>query len=159
MNDWRKIRSKNIISEIVAVSAIIIFIVVGLWWQFSSNTICGKIDNNFAMVILQIQATVDTLTIAIIALISGSVSDSNMGIAFRDYYLNIRPLIFKQKKIIVSSILLLVINIGLYIVGWYCLILWVLAVTVVLILMSVNEIYLIFNGKRLAEKEIKDFKV
>ena len=157
MNDWRKIRSKNIISEIVAVSAIIIFIVVGLWWQFSSNTICGKIDNNFAMVILQIQATVDTLTIAIIALISGSVSDSNMGIAFSDYYLNIRPLIFKQKKIIVSSILLLVINIGLYIVGWYCLILWVLAVTVVLILMSVNEIYLIFNGKRLAEKEIKDF--
>lgn len=94
MNDWRKIRSKNIISEIVAVSAIIIFIVVGLWWQFSSNTICGKIDNNFAMVILQIQATVDTLTIAIIALISGSVSDSNMGIAFRDYYLKYKTVDF-----------------------------------------------------------------
>lgn len=157
MNDWRKIRSKNIINEILAVSAIIIFIVIGVWWQLSSNTICGKIDDNFAMVILQIQATVDTLTIAIIALISGSVSDSNMGIAFSDYYLNIRPLIFKQKRIIVSSILLLVTNIGLYIVDWYCLVLWILAVTVVLVLMSVSEIYLIFNGKRLAEKEIKEF--
>ena len=34
MNDWRKIRSKNIISEIVAVSAIIIFIVyLTLIWE------------------------------------------------------------------------------------------------------------------------------
>ena len=54
-------------------------ILLGLWWQLHSNSILAKIspniDQDFAMVILQIQATVDTLTIAIIALISGSVSD------------------------------------------------------------------------------------
>lgn len=161
MNDWRKNRLKVIKAEIIAVVVIFVFIGIGLWWQFRSNsiseTMCEKMNDNFAMVILQIQATVDTLTIAIIALISGSVSDSNMGIAFSDYYLNIRPFMFKQKRIIVSSLILLAINIGFYIVGWQWLVLWVFAVTMVLILMSINEIYLIFDGKGLAERETKDY--
>lgn len=161
MLNWSKKRIKAIKYEILGLFAIVVFIVIGLCCELGINSILGiagyKIDSDFVLVILQIQATVDTLTIAIIALISGSVSDSNMGISFSDYYLNIRPLIFKQKRIIVSSMLLLVVNIGLYIVDWYCLILGIFAVTVVLILMSVNEIYLIFNGKRLAEKETKDY--
>lgn len=161
MNNWGKNRLKVIKVEIIAVVAIFAFIGIGLWWQFSSSSVlesvCGKINDNFIMVILQIQATVDTLTIAIITLISGSVSDSNMGVAFSDYYLNIRPFIFKQKRIIVSSLILLVINIGFCIVGWQRLVLWVFAVTVVLILMSISEVYLIFDGKRLAERETKDY--
>lgn len=160
MNDWKKARSKAIIIEILAVFAIAVFIVTGLLLQLHSNTIfrtiSNNIDKNFALAILQIQATVDTLTISIIALISGSVSDCNMGIVFTDYYLNIRPIIFKQKRIIISSLLLLVINIGFYIAECYCLVLWIFAGTIVLILMSINEIYLIFNGKRLAERETKE---
>ncbi len=35
-----------------------------------------------------------------------------MGIAFSNYFLNIRPFIFKQKRIIISSLLLIAINIG-----------------------------------------------
>ena len=161
MNKWKEKRISVLKNEILGIGAIIVFIFIGLCCELSSNsilgTICSGIDNDFGLVILQIQATVDTLTIAIIALISGSVSESNMGISFSDYYLNIRPLIFKQKRIIVSSMLLLVINIGLYAVGWYWMVLWLFAVTIVLILMSINEVYLIFNGKRLAEKETKDY--
>ena len=161
MNEWIKTRRKVILTEIIAGCIMLGCILLGLWWQLHSNSILGKIspniDQDFAMVILQIQATVDTLTIAIIALISGSVSDSNMGIVFSDYYLNIRPLVFKQKRIIVGSLILLAINIGFYIVNWYCMVLWVFAVTIVLILMSINEIYVVFVGKGLAEREIKDY--
>jgi len=161
MNDWIKTRRKVILTEILAVCVMLGCVVLGLWWQLHSNSILGKIspniDRDFAMVILQIQATVDTLTISIIALISGSVSDSNMGIVFSDYYLNIRPLVFKQKRIIVSSLIFLTINIGFYIASWYCLVLWVFALTIVLIMMSINEVYLVFNGKRLAESETKDY--
>ena len=161
MNDWKKVRSKAIIIEILAVFAIAVFIVIGLLLQLNSNTILGtisnNIDKNFALAILQIQATVDTLTISIIALISGCVSDSSMGIVFSDYYLNIRPYIFKQKRIIAGSILLLVTNIGFYSIKWYCFLLSIFVVTIILILISTNEIYLIFNGKRLAEREIKEY--
>ena len=161
MNDWKKVRSKAIIIEILAVFAIAVFIVIGLLLQLYSNTILGtisnNIDKNFALAILQIQATVDTLTISIIALISGCVSDSSMGIVFSDYYLNIRPYIFKQKRIIAGSILLLVTNIGFYSIKWYCFLLSIFVVTIILILISTNEIYLIFNGKRLAEREIKEY--
>lgn len=161
MNDWKKVRSKAIIIEILAIFAIAVFIVIGLLLQLYSNTILGtisnNIDKNFALAILQIQATVDTLTISIIALISGCVSDSSMGIVFSDYYLNIRPYIFKQKRIIAGSILLLVTNIGFYSIKWYCFLLSIFVVTIILILISTNEIYLIFNGKRLAEREIKEY--
>lgn len=160
MNDWMRVRWKVMAGEILSLCALIGFIVIGVCWQLSSNSVFEivfeNIDKDFALVILQIQATVDTLTISIIALISGSVSDCNMGIVFTDYYLNIRPIIFKQKRIIISSLLLLVINIGFYIAECYCLVLWIFAGTIVLILMSINEIYLIFNGKRLAERETKE---
>lgn len=161
MNEWIQTRRKVILTEIIAGCIMLGCILLGLWWQFRFDLILGtmsqNIDQDFAKVILQIQATVDTLTISIIALISGSVSDSNMGIVFSDYYLNIRPLVFKQKRIIVSSLILLAINIGFYIVNWYCMVLWVFAVTIVLIMMSINEIYVVFIGKGLAEREIKDY--
>ncbi|MBD5463042.1 MAG: hypothetical protein HDR24_08310 [Lachnospiraceae bacterium] len=106
MDDWKKERKKTIACEILAICAIIVFIVIGLYCELNSDAILEivsrKIDNNFILVILQIQATVDTLTIAIVALISGAIADSNMGIVFSDYYLNIRPLIFKQKRVIVE---------------------------------------------------------
>lgn len=161
MDEWTKERWKAIAWEIFAICAITCFAVIGLYCQFSSNfmllILSESIDSDFALVILQIQATVDALTIAIIALISGNISDSNMGIAFSDYYLNIRPSIFKQKRIIVSSFLLLVINIGFFIMGWYYLVLWIFVITIILILMSISGVYLIFNGNRLAEKETKDY--
>lgn len=161
MSEWIKTRRKVILTEIIAGCIMLVCILFGLCWQLHSNSILGTLSKNinqdFAMVVLQIQATVDTLTISIIALISGSVSDSNMGIVFSDYYLNIRPLVFKQKRIIVSSLMLLAINIGFYIVNWYCMVLWVFAVTMALILMSINEIYLVFTGKGLAERETKDY--
>ena len=71
--------------------------------------------------------------------------------------MNIRPYIFKQKRIIAGSILLLVTNIGFYSIKWYCFLLSIFVVTIILILISTNEIYLIFNGKRLAEREIKEY--
>lgn len=161
MNEWIKTRRKVILTEVIAGCIMLGCTLLGVWWQLHSNSILGamsqNIDQEFAKVILQIQATVDTLTISIIALISGSVSDSNMGIVFSDYYLNIRPLAFKQKRIIVSSLILLAINIGFYITNWYCMVLWVFAVTIVLILMSISEIYVVFVGKGLAEREIKDY--
>lgn len=140
MNNWIKIRQRIIIYEILAVCVVLGLLVIGLWLQLHLDsefeTVMDNIDEDFALVILQIQATIDTLTIAIIALISGSISDSNMGIAFSNYFLNIRPFIFKQKRIIISSLLLLVINIGFYIAGWYCLVLCICAVTTVLILVA-----------------------
>lgn len=152
---------KSIAYEVMAVLIACIFIVGGLLLQLKLSCvpaiICNSVDRNFTLVILQIQATVDTLTIAIIALISGKVSDSSMGIAISDYYMNIRPIIFKQKRIIISSLLLLVANIGFYIMEWYYIVLCLFAVTIIFILMSVSEVYLLFSGKKSAENEIKDY--
>lgn len=152
---------KSIVVEVVAALTIGAFIVIGIFLQLKlscvAKMIYDSVDRNFILVILQIQATVDTLTIAIIALISGKVSDSCMGIGISDYYMNIRPVIFTQKRIILGSLLLLVVNVGLYIMGWYYIILCIFAVTMISLLMSVNGIYLLFSGKKSAESKIKDY--
>ena len=68
------------------------------------NTAPRGIDGSIAGIFLQIDATILTLSIALIAMISGFLSESHMGISLSDYYLNIRPRIFKQIVIIILSL-------------------------------------------------------
>ena len=71
--------------------------------------------NSFSLTLLQIQASIATLTIALVALISGNISDSYMGVSVSNYYLNLRPAILKQKVIIVFSMILLTAGVVLHI--------------------------------------------
>ena len=56
------------------------------------------------MTIIQIQATVGTLIFTIIALITGNISDSYIGVSISDFYLNLKPWKLTQKVLIVVSL-------------------------------------------------------
>lgn len=62
--------------------------------------------NDVSLTLLQIQAAVTTLTLTIIDLLSGNVSDSYMGIPISMFYLEKRPFLLKQKAVILQSSLL-----------------------------------------------------
>lgn len=113
--------------------------------------------NSFSLTLLQIQAAVATLTIALVALISGRISDSYMGVAISDYYLNIRPGILKQKTIIYLSIGLLTLGIGAHLWEAYNTVVGLFIVTVVLVFVSIMQIYSLFDGKRILENEIEEY--
>ena len=110
---------------------------------------------DYMLAILGIQATVSTLTIALVALISNNICETYMGIAVSDYYLNIRPYIFKQKIIIFSSIILIPLSCTFYIVKWYGLVFGIFWTTIFLVYLSVIEIYLLFRGLQKAQEEIE----
>lgn len=161
MNSWIKAREKCNFIEYVGVIAMVICIAVGMLcdMQVEKGNIYHFVEdiNTFSLTLLQIQASVGTLTIAIVALISGNISDSYMGISVSDFYLNIRPKVLKQRNIIYTSIFFLVTGIVCHLWNKYNLVIGVFIATVILIAISISEIYSVFSGRRIWEKEIEGY--
>lgn len=113
--------------------------------------------NSFSLTLLQIQASVGTLTIALVALISGNISDSYMGISVSDYYLNLRPAVLKQKVIIILSLILLMVGVITHIWQAYNSVIALFIATILLVVVSILEIYSIFKGKKSLQAEIEAY--
>lgn len=161
MSGWSKLRRKHVIKESIGIIIMLGSFVLGVLFdaQVSKGIIWHFVEdiNSFSLTLLQIQAAVATLTIALVALISGSISDSYMGVAISDYYLNIRPGILKQKTIIYLSIGLLTFGIGGHLWEVYNTVVGLFVATVVLVFISIMQIYSLFDGRRVLEKEIEEY--
>lgn len=102
MEEWKKIQKTYKIRELIGITGMIMFFMVGAicdWNVLVKRSILIPIDDieSFSLTILQIQATVGTLIFTIIALITGNISDSYMGVSISDFYLNIKPWKLMQK--------------------------------------------------------------
>ena len=65
------------------------------------------------LTVLSIQATVGTLVFTILSLLTGRMGQSTYGMSEIDFLLNIKPVMFKQKNIIVEELCLVCVGIGL----------------------------------------------
>lgn len=118
-----------------------------------------QIDSNISGIFLQVDATILTLTIALVALISGLLSDSHMGISYSDYFLNIRPKLYKQIVIIIFSFFYFFIGCVCFWLQKNYLVVAVLFCEILLVLMSSLSIYGIFGGKDKIRKDIEKFSI
>ena len=57
--------------------------------------------NNISLTLAQIQATMVTLLIAVIALLSGTISKSYFGISVNSFYLEIKPRLLRFKIVLI----------------------------------------------------------
>ena len=113
--------------------------------------------DSFSLTLLQIQATIGTLVIAIIALITGNISDSYMGVPISKYYLSIRPWKFTQKNIMLTSLTLTVLSASSYVFKMHNIVFFLFVATVILVILSINGIYVAFRGKREENAEIEAY--
>lgn len=159
MSQWEKARSNYKRLEAICIGIGIMCIIIGIACDIlvANDIVFWVVDSlpDFSLALLQIQATIGTLTIAIIALISGNISDSYMGTSVSDYYLNIRPKFLKQKVIIFVSLALILINAICHMMALYNIVIFVFVLTFFLVGMSIIEVYSIFNGKRKMHEEIE----
>lgn len=123
------------------------------------NTAPRGIDGFIAGIFLQIDATILTLSIALIAMISGFLSESHMGISLSDYYLNIRPRIFKQIVIIILSLIYFAVGCIFFWLELYYIVAAILFCQILLILMSTISLYGVFRGNEKVRQEIEDYSV
>lgn len=157
-NTCQKTNKNNYIAEIACLIIASAIIVIGLIFDLSD---IGWIivDNlrELSMTILQINASISAIAIAIVAIVGGLVSEEHYGVSLSDYYLNIKPVIFKQKRIIITEIVVIALNTIAYVFGLYNLTFAFLWVSCLLIIISVVEIYSVFRGKNVIAKEIEDY--
>lgn len=112
------------------------------------------VEGNIAVIFFQVDATLLTLSIALVALISSFISKSYMGISYSDYYLNKRPKIYNQTMIFFLSFLYLVIGAISILLNWCYILPGIFFCEVLLILFSYISIYSVFRGTHYVRDEI-----
>ena len=125
--------------------------------SFNEFTCLHCIDKNLSGTFLQIDATLMTLTIALMAIMSGLISVSYMGISYTDFVLNIQPNRYSQKLIIKMSLIYLAIAVFSFWADWDYLIAGILFCELLLIYMSVLSIFCIFKGRKYLQDKIKNY--
>lgn len=101
------------------------------------------------------QATVATISIAIIALASGVVSENILGISITRYISQLRPRVFKHQRLIIFSLIITFIN---YFVVSYNLFNTAIAIFLLSIIVSiilVKDMFIIFLGRKEIEHQIE----
>lgn len=156
---WNSYRKNVIIIEFIFIIITIICVAMGILFDYEirHNIIRFSVENfnSYILTILGIQATVSTLTIALVALISNNISETYMGVSVSHYYLNIRPYIFKQNRIIYFSFFLIGASCIFYVFELYNLLISIFAITIMLVFLSSYEIYFLFRGLQKAQEEIE----
>lgn len=147
--------------ELISVILCLLFVLVGITEEviayYKMNIIVIEDFRNFSMVILQIQAGVSTITVALIALISGMINEEVYGISITRYYMITRPRFFKQIAVVISTISLVFVGIIFAIFELYNMVCSCFFIEWILIIISVIEIFPVFYGRKKCEIEIRDY--
>lgn len=162
MEQWKMLQKKNKKMELIGIISVILCLIIGTvcdWNVLVNKNILIPVDDiqSFSLTILQIQATIGTLIFTIIALITGSISDSYMGISISDFYLSIKPWKLTQKKLIIISLGLCLAGVIFHSLGLYNVVFYLFIATLVVVLISINEIYSAFKGKYKQNDEIETY--
>ncbi len=146
--------------EKITIVAMSLFMVVSLFLDISGfqplSFLIAK-SNNIFLELFTVQATVSTLSIAIVSILSGLITVSYYGISVTQYISAFKPCYFTFKKVIVIGLLVSFINyfftaLELYNLEVYC---FFLSICSTVYLMF--EVYIIYSGKDKVKVEIYEY--
>ena len=162
VEEWKKIKKTYKTRELIGIIGMIVSIMIGIicdWNVLVEKNVLIPVDDiqAFSLTILQIQATIGTLIFTIIALITGNISDSYMGVSISDFYLNIKPWKLTQKVLIIVSLGLCLTGVIFHSLGLYYIVFYLFIATLIAILISILEIYSAFKGRNKQNHEIEAY--
>ncbi len=162
VEEWKKIKKTYKTRELIGIIGMIVSIMIGIicdWNVLVEKNVLIPVDDiqAFSLTILQIQATIGTLIFTIIALITGNISDSYMGVSISDFYLNIKPWKLTQKVLIIVSLGLCLTGVIFHSLGLYNIVFYLFIATLIAILISILEIYSAFKGRNKQNHEIEAY--
>lgn len=154
-------KEKLQIIEIIAVILVAIIFIIGIVFDalvYNGYTFWIVPDlREFSMAVLQIQAGVSTLSVAILALISGMSGHEVYGISITRYYMSDRMQILKQLVVITSAISLVFLGVIFELFELYNLVFASFFCEWVLICFSVISIVPVFGGRGKWKREIRTY--
>ena len=161
MEKFRKATEREKISAaiIVMIAAAALMCDFGIIrpFEFLVHKICAEEDLLFTL--FGVQASVSTLSIALISIITGYINEVIYGISVSKFISETIPVIFKHKRIIIVSIILIPLNYICIAFRLFNLSVAVLMVSVVLTLVMVQNTYEIVLGKRYIKEKIRSYLI
>lgn len=162
MEEWKKLNKTCKAREQIGIISIVTCIIIGAicdWNVLVKRNVLIPIEDieSFSLTILQIQATVGTLIFTIIALITGNISDSYMGVSVSNFYLDIKSWKLTQKVLIIISLVLCLMGIIFHSLGLYNIVFYLFISTFITISISIYEIYSAFTGRNKQNQEIESY--
>ena len=162
-----KIKSKT--SKLFWEILIILFISITIIASILADFSLIKIPNFFALRIsnkedlmfnlFTTQATLATISIAIIALASGVVSESILGISITRYISQLRPRVFKHQRLIILSLVISFINYFAVSYNLFNTSIAIFLLSVIISVILVKDLFLIFLGRREIKQQIESYIV
>ena len=148
--------------EIIFSVLTIVILIIGFICDFclvgkNYDLVESKYLPTIAITLIQVQACLTTLVIAIIALLSGFITKSYLGIPICKYYLDIKPSIFKFKNVLLFEFLLISFSVVGQIYESYNFIVYVFFAAMLVIVTFIIQIYGIFEGENNNAEEIKTY--
>lgn len=159
MVSWKSINDDVRKKEKRSIFLIIMIFCIGVFVEFVPyfNTIRVVNYDSLSLVIIQLQSSLFTLTIALIALLAGRITDQYLGVRLNNFWFNIKPQYLKQKTIVAISLMFLVVNICFYMLQYYDIVVSIFCGSCILVWVSVCQIYNAFTGKENIEDEIRTY--
>jgi len=158
---WTESKQRTQVKELLwqggIVFAVAVGIIVEIFVRVHGPIFIVDDYGDISLSVISIEATVATLVITILSLMTGKIDQSYLGVGINDFLLNIKPQIFKQKTLFISELILIAVNVCLQIFGCYNIVISIFFVSLFLIGISVFEVYEAFVGSEDIAEEIKEY--
>ena len=143
--------TENIILGVCGIS----FLVGGLLDKYIFGLCCVR--ESYFYTVVQIQATMASMGIAILALITPKIGYKVYGIDLADYAVNKSNKILKQYVVIIAIIVLVTISLALLLLECYASVLAIFMVSIILLVFEFMQIKEIFASERSHQARIYDY--
>ena len=148
-------------NEIVVFILISCLLVAGLISDIvPQKSIFGVTDSNnldsICLVLLQIEATMTAVLIAVIALLSSFSTKSYLGFSLSAYVLDLKPKIFRFRFVLLFELFLLFVVVSGQILQYYNLIITSCAISILLIIVVTKNVYTVFVNANKIYRSIAD---
>ena len=156
-------KQKRITRECIAVLSSFIICICA----YLGDTGCLKIPELFILKITNqedlffnlfgVQATISSVGIAIIALLSGANTESVYGICFSRYISHIKPLFLKHNRLIIANLIITLVNYFVVSYQLFNLSISLFFASIMISVKLVKDTYVIFLGRKELKKQISEY--
>ena len=158
INEYLKTWKKHISLTYVSMSILVfVGIMCDIYVKLGFPSLRVKDLHSYTMDLVQIQATFTTLTIAILALLSGVISKIHFGISLSAYYLEINPKNIKFRSALIIEFALIAVSSVGQIFELHNLVICIFYATLMLILCMALQISYLFKGRYIVNKDIEQY--
>ena len=156
-------RSKRMLYECIFVIILVVVLCISFLADISIITLPSWLSHQFSdvegllLTLFTVQASISTLGIALVSIITGITSETIYGISISRYITKIKPVFFTHNRLIISNLLIIMAN---YIaISFMCFNVSVafFSASILITILLAAEVFIIFLGKDAIALEIQHY--